>query len=252
MFSIIICSTNAPRFEAVCGEWRRVLEQAREPYELVGVHDARSLCEGYRRGLAASRGDITVFSHDDIELWSDDFAVRLKRHLATYDGVGIAGTSKLVGVSWLDAGPPHMAGHVAHREGAEAACTLMIYGGVRRAMGKMQALDGVLLAFRRAVIERVGWDAETFDGFHFYDLDTTYRAFRAGYNLAVALDLPVCHYSGGSYDNHWERYAKAFLQKHGATLEQMLPRRVVPMGVKMQSKEEIRKVMAAIAESVPE
>jgi len=38
-----------------------------EPYEIVAVRDARSLAEGYNRGVARSSGDIVILSHDDIE-----------------------------------------------------------------------------------------------------------------------------------------------------------------------------------------
>jgi hypothetical protein len=251
MFSVVICSISQPKFQAVAGQWQRAMERAGEPWEIVGVGDAKSLCDGYRRGLAASHGEIVVFSHDDIELWSDDFVQRLKHHLATYDVVGVAGTTRLVGANWFESGPPYSVGQVAHYHSNEP-CGLMLYGGIRRVVGGIQALDGLLLAFRRPVIEHIGWDAETFTGFHMYDLDATYRAHRAGYKLAVALDLLVCHFSGGSYDARWAQYAQAFLQKHGATLERLPKRRVTPMGVHMNSKEEIRNVMVTIAQSLPE
>lgn len=251
MISIIICSAQPARLQAVSAQWKRVMERAGEPWEIVAIHGPRSLCDGYQQGMAASRGEILIFSHDDIEIWTDDFVPRLKRYLTQFDGVGVAGTSKLVGTSWLDAGPPYLAGQIAHRTD-ESRYALMIYGAQRRIVGGMQALDGLMMAFRRKVPEQVGWDGKTFSGFHFYDLDMTYRAHRAGFALAVAVDLHVCHFSGGSYGDQWHRYAQAFQAKHGSTLERIVPRRVVPMGVWMDSKEEIHRVMVAVADALPD
>jgi hypothetical protein len=41
-------------------------------------------------------------------------------------------------------------------------------------------MDGVFLAMRREVALSIGWDFETFDGFHGYDVDFTLRAANAG------------------------------------------------------------------------
>ena len=41
----------------------------------------------------------------------------------------------------------------------------------------VQALDGLFMAARRSVIERVSFDPVTFDGFHGYDLDFSYPRF---------------------------------------------------------------------------
>jgi len=76
-----------------------------------------------------------------------------------------------------------------------------------------QALDGVFLAGHRNVFERVPFDVETFDGFHFYDLDLSYRAYRAGLNCAVALDLLLWHQSGGDFGDTWRHYADRLLAK---------------------------------------
>jgi GT2 family glycosyltransferase len=224
----------------VCAQYRQALGD--EPHEIVGVHDANSLCEGYRRGLASSRGEIVVFSHDDIEIWSPAFAERLKGHLSQYDAIGIAGTSKMVAPGWITPGVPYVYGHVVHAVG-DGTFSVELYGGTRRAVEGIKAMDGVFLAFRREVIERVGWDADTFTGFHLYDLDATYRAHLAGYRLAVALDITLAHYSGGKVDEVWRKYAEAFLKKHGATFERMSPRRFQWASVRVGSRADALQVI---------
>src|SRR5882724_172154 len=111
MISVIICSIHNDRFAAVAKNYSDLLKH--EPHEIIRISDARSLCEGYNRGIAASRGDILIFSHDDIEILTADFASRLKEHLANFDLIGVAGTSRLLRGGWQDAGPPYIFGQVA-------------------------------------------------------------------------------------------------------------------------------------------
>ena len=57
------------------------------------------------------------------------------------------------------------------------------------------------------------FDAATFDGFHFYDLDFTHRAWRLGLRLAVSTELDVFHASAGDFGAEWNRYAQRFRAK---------------------------------------
>jgi glycosyltransferase involved in cell wall biosynthesis len=69
-------------------------------FEVIQISDARSVCKGYNRGFAKTRGDIIIFCHDDIEIISPDFPARLLAHLRPHDVVGVAGTTQLIGANW--------------------------------------------------------------------------------------------------------------------------------------------------------
>jgi GT2 family glycosyltransferase len=77
----------------------------------------------------------------------------------------------------------------------------------------MQALDGLLFAVRRERARDIGFDAEAFDGFHFYDLDFVYRAHRAGLRIAVTTRVLALHASEGRFDERWKHYAERFQAK---------------------------------------
>ncbi|MEI2771206.1 MAG: glycosyltransferase [Candidatus Competibacter sp.] len=79
LISIIICSVDDVKFARVERNYRNLLVNF--PYEIIRIDDAVSLCEGYNRGIARSRGNYLIFSHDDIEIWTPDFGQRLLRHL---------------------------------------------------------------------------------------------------------------------------------------------------------------------------
>ena len=191
--------------------YRRLL--AGERFEIIGIHDARSLSEGYTRGIAQSSGELIVLSHDDIRILSPDFAQCLVSDLAEHDLIGIAGTSKVVGASWLDSGDPYLFVLITSPEPESGRLQTVLLGGNGANVAGIQALDGVFMAMRREVAERVGFDAVTFDGFHLYDLDFSFRAYLAGYRLAVCRDIVLVHDSIGRYDEAWKEYARRFREK---------------------------------------
>src|SRR5215469_13273021 len=94
MISVVTCSIDPAKFSTLKASYAAALGD--EPWELIGVHDARSNAEAYNRTIPHVRGDIVVFCHDDIEILSKDFPKRLKGHLANFDIVGVAGTSRVV------------------------------------------------------------------------------------------------------------------------------------------------------------
>jgi hypothetical protein len=248
MISIIICSVNPLLFSRIQAHYAQLL--GAEPFEIIGIHDAKGLCEGYNRGLAQSRGDPVIFCHDDIEIWTPEFLPRLRRHLQRFDVIGVAGSSRLVAPTWGAAARPYTAGQITHP--VVGAFQVTFFGAHHRAMAGMQALDGLFLAFRRAAIQCLGWDADTFRGFHCYDVDCTFRAFRQGYKLAVAVDLPMFHQSGGSYDTTWQAQADLFMAKHGAHLETLPPRTFQTSIVQVRTRQEAQSLMHQYYEPLPE
>ena len=220
--SVIICSIDPVRFARVTAMYERLLAEV--PHEIIGIHDAHSLCEGYNRGLRRARNDVVVFSHDDIEIVSADFAARLLQSLASHDVIGIAGTRKLMGAAWHLAGHPHLQGQVgALAEGG--GYLVPIYGVTQPESGGLQALDGLFFAARRDIARRIGFDEATFDGWHFYDLDFSFRAWIEGLDCATCNHLLIVHHLVGQYDEKWHKYALRFLDKHKGRVEPALNHR---------------------------
>jgi hypothetical protein len=213
--SIVVCSIRPERLQHLRENLAERL--ASEDWELIAVTDARSLCEGYTRGIARARGELLVFCHDDVRIVSPDFAAKLRAYLAEYELIGIAGTTRATGPSWGWSGPPDMYCWVS-----QSCITAKLHdlGPVTLLMGahgpvvpNAQLLDGVFLAAHRALVERIGFDADTFDKFHFYDLDFSYRAFRAGARTAICLDISLFHDSAGNYGDDYWNHAQRFRAK---------------------------------------
>jgi GT2 family glycosyltransferase len=211
MISIIICTTNDAKYRA-CEQMYGGLFPSGS-MELIRIADAKSLAEGYNRGARAARGEHLLFVHDDVEILSPDLQERLQAHLEQFDVVGLAGTSWVMHPIWFAAGPPFIHGQVAHPTG-EGGFRVDIYSADSRVFEPIEALDGLFMAMRREVALKIGFDEVTYDGFHLYDLDFTYRVHLAGLKQAVVCDIHALHHSMGHYQVEWNEYAKLFHAKY--------------------------------------
>jgi len=196
-------------------------------FQIIRIADARGLCEGYNRGIAQSRGEILVFSHDDLSILCENFRQRLLGHLEHCDLLGVAGTTHLCDGNWLQSGPPYIYGQVIHCKADTKEFEVSLFGAPCRRIDAMQGLDGVFLCCKREVAEKIGFDQETFTGFHLYDLDFSFRAYRAGYKAAVCTDLDLFHESLGKHDANWLADVKRFRLKHGSVLTRLPANRFV-------------------------
>jgi GT2 family glycosyltransferase len=236
MLSVIICNRNPLKWLNVTAMYRQLM--AGVEHEIVGIHDAVGMCEGYKRGIQQAKGELLVFSHDDVEFLDGSFAQRLLGHLEKFDVIGIAGASKVVGGGWGDARHPYLLGQIAQCRGD---CFPVTFFGVHPAPWPAKILDGVFMACRRCVLEKVRFDAANFPAWHGYDADFSYSAHLAGFKVAVASDLFAIHYSWGKEDDSWKHARAAFMGKH-AIPQQPLPEGYVA-GTLTRSKAEALALM---------
>jgi hypothetical protein len=208
--SVVTCSNDDAQFAAMAESYDRAL--GAWPHEIVRIADATSLAEGYTRGAARTTGEVIVFTHDDVEILPSDFGHRLMRRLGGCDVLGIAGATRATGPGWPFAGWPYLHGSVLYPEASGYVVT--VYSRTVPLARGIRVMDGVFLAMRREVALSVGWDADTCDGFHGYDVDFTLRAAQAGLRLAVASDLGVVHRSYGNFDERWAAAGRKLRAKH--------------------------------------
>lgn len=217
LISVIICSIDPVKYELVCANLKDRFGDS--PYEIIGIHDAKSLCEGYNKGVKKSQGDILIFCHDDIQIISPSFSSLVRKHLQTFDVIGCAGTTRLKDSKWMSSGDPYIHGVIAYPVAGAWPSDLFhvsMWGGTELTPIKgIQALDGVFIAANRRVVESVRFDEETFDGFHGYDTDFSYGAFLRGFELAVCKDILIAHKSTvGDFEGVYKTYARRFEEKY--------------------------------------
>jgi GT2 family glycosyltransferase len=220
--SVIICSIDAYKFAQTAECYAGLL--AGIPHEIIGIHDAQSLAEGYNRGMAQSVGDLLVFSHDDVLFLDADFGTKIVERMKNWDLLGFAGTSHLIYPLWSAADWPHLHGVVCHPyyDFSEAYLHLSVYGVTDYPVtGNIQALDGLCLIARRTFAQHIGFDDKTFDGWHLYDLDFSFAAHLAGGKVGVCCDIPYIHATTSVQSskntlagNAYTEYARRFFMKY--------------------------------------
>ena len=246
-FSVVICSIDEVKFERVTAMYRALLTGER--YEIVGIHDAKSLCEGYNRGVRAARGDVVIFSHDDIEILAPDFARRLAAHTARHHLVGLCGTTRLTDGYWMNAGWPYLRGLVAHHYPDTGRYRVLVLDCEFEVSRRVQALDGLFLAARRDVREQVRFEEETCDGFHLYDLDFSFTAHQLGFDVVVCHDIPVIHYTyadGPGYIDAYGEYRSRFEKKHAGRLKPVARGNTRFLQALFDDKEQVRSFYGAL------
>lgn len=216
IISVIICSINAAKFAAVVANYRDRLIGQR--HEIIGIHDARSLAEGYNRGAARAQGELLIFSHDDVEIVSSDLPGALARATATLDVFGVVGTSRVVSAYWPAAGHPYLHGWLTQPDPGSGKFYVGVFGVDGPISARLQGLDGMFFAAKRSVVDSVRFDETTFDGFHGYDMDFSFSAHLAGFRVGTTAEIALIHASGGKFGEAWSQYAERFSAKHAGRL----------------------------------
>lgn len=209
-FTVAVCSIDQAKLARAQAALRAV--EPREAQWIV-IRDARSLAEAYNRAIDRATGEAIVFMHDDVEVLSPGPFAALSRALAAAGVAGVAGTQRLAGptVGW--AGQEFARGALAHGSSAAGQFDYSVLNWTDGVTAGIGALDGCLIAARTSVARELRFDEETFDGFHFYDLDFALRAGRSGAGVAVTAEVLLAHASRGSTAGPWQAQAGRFLAK---------------------------------------
>jgi GT2 family glycosyltransferase len=222
VISFVTCPRDDGKLRALQENLQQAFATAETPAaEFVFRHHPTSLAAAYREALAASKGEVVVFLHDDVLFLSAEALTNLSRHVEKYDVVGIAGSMRATSGEWTDAGPPFLYGQVMHPlpAGSVTAQGVTIYGAPTRVMEGAALVDGCVVAFRREVIEGLGFDGETLPGFDLVATEAAYRAGLGGARVAIACDVAVWHEGGGRAREArwpgWHAAVAAFDRKHG-------------------------------------
>ena len=217
MISVIVCSIKPP-------EWtlheRNVAKTVSAVHEYIRVDNrnaATGICSVYNRGARQARGDILVFVHEDVFFMEQGWGGVLERKFSADPSVGlvgVAGTQYLCAdkMSWNFAGRPFLKGRVVHEldGGKEFFMTAF---SLDKADAGAVAVDGLFFAVRRDLFKTIRFDEETFDKYHFYDLDICMQVRRT-HKIMVTWDILVKHLSAGKPDDVWRAYGHKFLEKH--------------------------------------
>jgi glycosyltransferase involved in cell wall biosynthesis len=173
-----------------------------------------SLPEAYNMILEQATNDIVVLCHDDIYFDSKNWGSKILKHFKRspeYGILGLAGSTQLPESAkwWEDFSK--MKGIVNHEhEGKKWESKYSASLGNK--IEDVVLVDGLFIVLNKKNIKQTF--NEDIKGFHFYDVDFSFRNFIEDVKIGVIYDVRVTHKSIGQTNEQWEQNRIKFAEKH--------------------------------------
>lgn len=168
-----------------------------------------SAAKALNYGASISKGEVIVFMHQDVYLWDSALLSKYYDFLKEKPNaiLGVAGVAKK--------------DHIVYYDFCETKEKL--YRG-RSSNGEiMQAitLDECLFAMRKSLWDKLKFDEQTCDNWHFYGADICYNnLLNGGENIILSTDM--CHEStGDAYNKYFRNSLKAMIKKYKKRLDRI-------------------------------
>jgi glycosyltransferase involved in cell wall biosynthesis len=173
-----------------------------------------SLPEAYNMILEQATNEIVVLCHDDIYFDSKNWGSKILKHFKRspeYGILGLAGSTQLPESAkwWEDFSK--MKGIVNHEhEGKKWESKYS--SSLGNQIEDVVLVDGLFIVLNKKNIKQTF--NEEIKGFHFYDVDFSYRNFIEDVKIGVIYDVRVTHKSIGQTNEQWEQNRIKFAEKH--------------------------------------
>jgi GT2 family glycosyltransferase len=181
------------------------------------------ILEGYNWGASQAQYDNLLFIHDDVRILGNpscfDRPLDLLKKPMT-GVVGCAGARLLPkDATWWNAPNEECWGMVAHpTKQGDFGIHWNTWPHHQARFGRVAVLDGCFLMMSRRFFEKMGgFDSKNYKGYHFYDVDLSFRACLQGF-VNYSAPIPISHRSRGAVNENWEENRKKFLELHGKHL----------------------------------
>lgn len=214
MISIIICSTHhqvEPKLlrniDATIGD---------VAYEIVHIDNSANqynIFQAYNLAVERAQYEYLCFMHEDIDFCSNDWGKVVVDALKD-EATGLVGVIGGCYIGhyyryWAESGLHR--GHIMQGNKSGKNSYLRDYSKTVEQDGvEVVSLDGMFLASKKSLFSStLRWDDETYEGFHYYDLDMCMQVLKAGYKVKVLYDMLIMHKSTGSYNpSFFENYRR--------------------------------------------
>lgn len=187
------------------------------------INKGEGLTSPYNDALNAAKNDIIVFIHDDITFETNNWGRKILKHFKRnpeYGILGVAGSKHLpLSAKWWEK-PKLMYGQVFHTH--EGKTWLSKYSEhLGNKITEVAVVDGVFFSVHKKRIKE-NFNANI-KGFHFYDVDFSFRNTISGCKVGVHYDIKINHLSIGETNDEWEENRKTFAEQHKDKLPLVIP-----------------------------
>jgi len=159
--------------------------------------------------------DVIVFLHDDIEIRDEHIEKKLELYFKYRPNVGIAG---VIGTNlfdrsggwWLSNRMIYSRGRIIQGFDNGTEHPMIEVGGMDDS--DIVSVDGCILFIKGSVAKYFRFDNNTYDGYHFYDVDTCFSLMEQGWHVGI-IDILVKHDSEGPLSESWISDRDKFIKK---------------------------------------
>lgn len=161
-----------------------------------------------------SEDDYIVFAHDDVTICDPLLEEKIKiifQNDSTLGMVGVCGTTSFPheGGWWMGDRKSNGRGHII--QGLPDAPEFHMVDNIGY-FDDVVSVDGCMFVVRGSIFNNFKFDQDTYDGYHFYDVDMSMMVQYCGWKVAVA-DILIKHQSEGPLGNDWHVSREKFINK---------------------------------------
>jgi glycosyltransferase involved in cell wall biosynthesis len=216
MISVIVCSKTDPDWLDHQRNIKGTIGTAYEYIRIDNRDNTYGLCSAYNEGVHRAKGDILVFVHEDVFFMEPGWGLVLEKKMVENSSIGLIG---LAGTQyffkdnryWCAAGTPFTRGRVIQITN-DHKILLTIFSPAKDD-AEVVTVDGLFIAIRGSLFSKIAFDADTFDGFHFYDHDISMQV-RKYAKCMVTWDILVKHVYLNDLDDAFYKYGLKFIEKY--------------------------------------
>lgn len=181
--------------------------------EIVNEGD-KSLTDCYNEILNKAQYNVVVFTHSDLIIETKQWGVKLIKQFEKnkeFGIIGVAGSKHLPSSGKWWEKPKNLYGRVRHTSNGKT--WLSKYSNdLGNKLEEVVVVDGVWFAINKERI-KVNFNGDI-KGFHFYDIDFSFRNHLAGVKIGVSTLIRVNHSSIGQTNDSWEENRIDFIKSN--------------------------------------
>jgi glycosyltransferase involved in cell wall biosynthesis len=205
--TIVTCSKNKSDYDNLKLDFSRNCKYHDVDFFYSENDGTKSLGDFYNYAVKSHASDYYVFCHSDIKLIDEDWLDKLLEGFKEFDVIGVAGTTTFDAFlgNWLNKGESFLSRGCVFHPDKDKKPYLSNYGSC--GPSEVCVVDGLFIAVKREVVDKLKFNS--FNKFHFYDMDFCLRARESGFKVGV-VPIAIYHESSGSYDMEWLKALSEF------------------------------------------
>lgn len=225
MISIIICSRKADISQGLKDNIAATIGCEYELCVIDNSHNEYNIFTAYNEGVSRAKGDILCFMHEDVKYISNGWGEKVYKTIQKNVNIGCLG---VVGTHLLADTPSGWyhsmlcSGGCVQKENINYINRQDLSHFGKEKIIEAVAVDGMWFCIPRSIFEQthIQFDANTFTGFHCYDLDICLQIREQGYKVVITSEVLIEHSSYGSFNVAWYESTQLFYEKWHKQLPQ--------------------------------